>query len=421
MSHPTKIGWVITVQDWAEIRRLHSSEGMSRRGIAQRLGVARATVDRALANASPPKYQRPPVPSMFDAVKLQVRLLLQQDATLSATVIAERVGWSGSPSWFRKQVALLRPLHAPVDPADRLRFEPGDAVQCDLWFPEGLTFGVGRRRESFPVLVMVACHSRHINALMIPTRTTGDLLAGTWQLLSESLGAVPHRLIWDNEAGIGRRNRLAEGVAGFMGTLGSRMVQLPPRDPESKGVVERANQYLEDSFLPARAFTDPADFNSQLQDWLQQVAHRRFIRSLQARPAELLGADRAAMLALPPVTPAFGFSARVRLSRDYYLRVLSNDYSVDPVAIGRMVDVQADLQSVTVRLDGLVLARHQRAWGCAQVITDPEHVASAKRLREAFQARSSQPPAPDDEGLTRDLADYDAAFGVAIEPVEWVA
>lgn len=421
MSHPTKIGRVITVQDWAEIRRLHFSEGMSRRGIASRLGVARATVDRALAHSSPPKYERPPVPSMFDAVKPQVRLLLQQDPTIAATVIAERVGWTGSPSWFRKQVALLRPLHAPVDPADRLIFEPGDAAQCDLWFPEGLTFGVGRRRETFPVLVMVACHSRHINALMIPTRTTADLLAGTWQLLSEPLGAVPHRLIWDNEAGIGRRNRLAEGVAGFMGTLGSRVVQLRVRDPESKGVVERAIQYLEDSFLPARTFTDPADFNAQLQSWLEQVAHRRFIRDLQARPVELIGADRAAMMPLPPITPAFGFTTRVRLGRDYYVRVLSNDYSVDPVAIGRMVDVHADLQQVTVHLDGLVLARHQRAWGSTQTITDPEHVASASRLRAAFQAKTTNPPSDYEDDLSRDLADYDAAFDVAIEPVEWVA
>lgn len=412
---------MITVQDWAEIRRLHFSEGMSRRGIAARLGVARATVDRALAHASPPKYERPPVPSMFDAVKPHVCLLLAQDPAIAATVIAERVGWSGSPSWFRKQVALLRPLHAPVDPADRLRFEPGDAAQCDLWFPEGLTFGVGRRREVFPVLVMVSCHSRHITALMIPTRTTADLLAGTWQLLREPLGAVPRRLIWDNEAGIGRRNHLAEGVAGFMGTLGSRIVQLKVRDPESKGVVERAIQYLEDSFLPARTFTDPADFNTQLQSWLEQVAHQRFIRDLQARPVELIGPDRAAMMPLPPVTPTFGFTARVRLGRDYYVRVLSNDYSVDPAAIGRMVDIQADLEFVTVHLDGLVLSRHQRVWGSAQTVTDPEHVASAKRLREAFQAKTTPPPAGEDADLRRDLADYDAAFDVAIEPVEWVA
>jgi len=187
-------------------------------------------------------------------------------------------------------------------------------------------------------------------------------------------------------------------------------------------------EIAEDRFHPddaayarlARTFTDPADFNTQLQAWLEQVAHQRFIRRLQARPVELIGADRAAMLALPPVTPAFGFTARVRLGRDYYLRVLGNDYSVDPIAIGRMVDVHADLHSVTVHLDGHVVARHQRAWGSAQVITDPDHVASAKRLREAFQAKPSK-QAADQDDLSRDLADYDAAFDVAIEPAEWVA
>jgi hypothetical protein len=33
----------------------------------------------------------------------------------------------------------------------------------------------------------------------------------------------------------------------------------------------------------------------------------------------------------------------IRLGRDYYLRVDSSDYSVDPTVIGRMVTVTADL------------------------------------------------------------------------------
>jgi hypothetical protein len=45
------------------------------------------------------------------------------------------------------------------------------------------------------------------------------------------------------------------------------------------------------------------------------------------------------MLDLPPVGPAVGFTDRVRLPRDYYVRVLGNDYSVDPRWIGRFVDV----------------------------------------------------------------------------------
>ena len=49
------------------------------------------------------------------------------------------------------------------------------------------------------------------------------------------------------------------------------------------------------------------------------------------------------MLALPPVVTGLGWHDRVRLGRDYYVRLDSSDYSVDPAAIGRMVDVSADL------------------------------------------------------------------------------
>ena len=54
---------------------------------------------------------------------------------MPATVIAERVGWTGSITWFRDNVRQLRPDHRRVDPADRLIWLPGDAAQCDLWFP----------------------------------------------------------------------------------------------------------------------------------------------------------------------------------------------------------------------------------------------------------------------------------------------
>jgi hypothetical protein len=56
-----------------------------------------------------------------------------------------------------------------------------------------------------------------------------------WELIG-SLGAVPRRLIWDNETGISRRNSYAAGVAAFAGVLAARIVQVKPYDPESKGV-----------------------------------------------------------------------------------------------------------------------------------------------------------------------------------------
>ena len=50
-------------------------------------------------------------------------------------MLAERVGWTGSTTWFRENVKRIRLEYLPADPADRLAWLAGDAVQCDLWFP----------------------------------------------------------------------------------------------------------------------------------------------------------------------------------------------------------------------------------------------------------------------------------------------
>jgi hypothetical protein len=172
-------------------------------------------------------------------------------------------------------------------------------------------------------------------------------------------------------------------------------------------VVERRNGFFETSFMPGRSFTSPADFNIQFADWLER-ANRRVVRTLQARPIDLVGADRTAMLALPPIPPTLGWANQIRLGRDYYVRVDSNDYSVDPNAIGRHVTVTADLERVRVRLDGRLVADHARAWARHMTVTDPAHVDTARQLREDY----SRPRTVDDNELARDLADYDRAFGI---------
>jgi transposase len=399
---------VISVEDWALIRRL-VADGVPQRQVARDLGIGRSTVERALASDRPPKYERPAVPTSFTPFEAAVRRLLATTPDMPATVIAERVGWTGSITWFRDNVRRLRPEHRPVDPADRLIWLPGDAAQCDLWFPPKQIPLEDGRTTLLPVLVITAAYSRFMVGRMIPTRTTPDLLLAMWMLV-QVLGRVPRRLIWDNETGIGRGKRHADGVGAFAGTLATTLLRLRPRDPESKGVVERRNGFFETSFMPGRDFASPADFNTQFGDWLR-TANSRTVRTIKARPVDLLDADRAAMLPLPPVPPAVGWVNRVRLGRDYYVRVDSNDYSVDPNVIGRFVDVHADLDRVQVRHDGRLVAGHDRVWARGQTITDPGHVAAAKVLREQFQ--QPRPAAPDADGdLVRDLADYDRAFGL---------
>lgn len=402
----------MTVEDWAEIRRLHRVEGMAIKAIGRRLGVSRNAVRRALARDAPPKYERPAKGSLVDEVEPAIRGLLASCPSMPATVIAQRIGWAHSLTILKDRVAVLRPYSLPPDPASRATYEPGHRLQCDLWFPPvDVPLGAGQV-GSPPVLVMIAGYSRMMFALMLPSRQAPDLIAGHWALLT-SMGAVARELVWDNEAAVGSwragQPKLTADFEAFRGVLGIGVHQCRPRDPEAKGLVERANGFLETSFLPGRTFTGPEDFNAQLAEWLE-LANRRKHRALGCRPLDRWSTDRDAMLALPPVAPQLGWRERVRLPRDHYVRLGSNDYSVDPVAVGRFVDVLADLRQVTVRLGSRVVAVHERCWARWQTITDPAHRVAALAMSTAAAHRPPTPPA--DEVEQRDLSTYDAAFGL---------
>lgn len=404
------------MEDWAEIRRLHRAEGVPIKEIARRLGVARNTVRAALTSDRPPSYQRVSRGSIVDPFEPRIRALLADWPRMPGPVIAERIGWPHSMAPLRKRLAIIRPEYVGIDPVDRVTYEPGQVAQCDLWFPEPkIPVGSGQERV-LPVLVMTLGFSRFMTAVMIPSRQAGDILSGMWELICR-LGRSPKTLVWDRESAIGGTGRVSAPAAAFAGTLATQIKLAPPRDPEYKGMVERANGYLETSFLPGRTFYSPQDFNTQLTGWLER-ANTRTVRSIQGRPVDLLQTDYQAMLPLPPVDPPTGLNHRVRLGRDYYVRVDAVDYSVDPRMIGRFVDVTATPHEVTVFVDGLIVARHLRSWARHGVITDPTHKAVAVSMRLALAAdRQSRQAAlrhhNDGHAVAlRALPDYDALFGV---------
>ena len=399
------------MEDWAEIRRLHRAEGLSIRAIARRVGVARNTVREALRSEGPPRYERKGPGSAVDAFEPAIRELLAGTPGMAATVIAERVGWGRSMTVLKDRVRELRPLFQPPDPCQRTFYRPGELAQFDLWQPDAeIPVGHGQAAKLW-VVVGVAGFSRFMGAWMIPSRHAHDVLGGHLEVLGQ-FGAVPRLAVWDQEPAIGRwRGRdmaFTDAFQAFRGTLGMGGLLCQRADPEAKGLVERANGYLETSFLPGRRFEDPADFNRQLTTWLRR-ANQRIHATTKVRPADAVWEDRGAMMAFPAVLPDPALRFSTRLPRDHYVRVDTNDYSVNPRFVGRRVEVRVDLDTVVVTCDGTEVARHRRCPARHQSLLAAEHARVLGAMRA--EARAARECAETVE--ERDLTVYDRALGVA--------
>jgi transposase len=404
---------VITVEDWAEIRRLHRAEKMPIKTIVRQLGIARNTVREALRSDAPPRYVRASRGSIVDAVEPEIRELLKQVPTMPATVIAERIGWENSIRVLRDRVSELRPLFVPPDPAQRTFYRPGELGQFDLWQPDAaIPVGHGQSAKLW-VVVGALGFSRFSGGWMVPSRQAHDVLGGHLEVLRQ-FGAVPRRLVWDQEGCIGRRRRgettLTTEFSAFIGTLGTGAVILNAADPEAKGIVERNNDYYETSFLPGRSFESIDDFNTQFIAWLRR-ANNRIHATTRVRPAEAIYEDRGSMLAFPPLLPNVSLRFGTRVPRDHYIRVETNDYSVNPRFVGRRVEMHVNLDSVVATCDGTVVAEHRRCLARHQVILHPDHARTLRSMRaeatvtQAFAAAAS-------EVEQRDLTVYDRVVGM---------
>jgi hypothetical protein len=107
------------------------------------------------------------------------------------------------------------------------------------------------------------------------------------------------------------------------------------------------------SFEPGRSFATEVDFQEQLDRWFGERANLRFHRTLRCRPADWLAEELAVMRSLPEPDVDRRFVTRV--PPDPYVRIDSNDDSLDPRLVGRRVELRLATR------DPCRLAGHGRA------------------------------------------------------------
>ncbi len=395
---------MVRVEQWAEMRRLYYVKRLPIKEIARRTGRGRNTVRRALRSSEPPRYRRSSRLSKLNPFREEIQRLLRDDPHLPGKRIRELIaeqGYEGGKSILDDYLRELRPLFLPRPRTyQRTSYRPGALCQFDLWEPSReLPVGYGQTRRGY---VVVAClpYSRAGAGALVFSKQAPDLLYGITRCLTQ-LGGLPETLVWDREGALhAGEGRPSDAFAAFLGQLRVDWLFLEPRDPESKGVVERLQGFIETSFEPGRRFCNELDFQEQLDRWFRERANVRFHRTLRCRPLDRLAEELEAMRPLPEAMPDTDRRFVTRVAPDPYVRIDSCDYSLDAHLVGRRVEARVSQREVlAVALDtGELACRHQRSFARHRTITALEHARALRELRGA-------PAEPEVE--TRPLERYD--------------
>lgn len=375
---------MVEVEQWAELRREHFVGGKSIKELARATGLSRNTVRRALRSDAPPSYRRPARAGVIEPFKDEIHRLLKDDATLTGVRVRELLeplGCTAGKTVVDDYLREVRPLFAPTPRTfQRTVYRPGEVCQFDVWEPrDEVPVGHGQTRQGWVVFACLG-YSRAGAGVLVFSKETEDLLAGIAGCI-QRLGALPKTLVWDRQSGIhAHGGRPTEAFAAFCGQLRVGWHFCAPADPQAKGAVERLQGYAETNFEPGRRFANDLDFQDQLDAWFTKV-NARTHKTLRARPIDRLREEHEVMAPLPTEMPDTARRWVTRVPPDPYLRLDTNDYSLDPNLAGRRVEVRADQRVVrAVVLDtGEIACQHQRVFAKHRTITALEH---ARALRE---------------------------------------
>ena len=139
----------------------------------------------------------------------------------------------------------------------------------------------------------------------------------------------------------------------------------------SKGKIENAIKYIRQNFWPLRTFTDRADVQRQMNDWLDTIANVRVHQTTGERPVDRLRKD--ALQPLPPHLSDVRETSSLLVHKDFGIRFDANIYTVPPWTIGKNVTVKADHNTVQIFHRDKLVTEHLRLWGKKQRQELPEH------------------------------------------------
>lgn len=324
-------------------------------------------------------------------------------ATTERTVLFRELkakGYTGGMTILR---GAIRPIKREQVRRVTERFETTPGHQAQIDWGECGTITVGGETRKLYLFVMVMGYSRMLYA-RFTTSTRQPALFSCLKDAFETLG-IPKELLVDNMKQCVERHDISTGVVRFSKAFldfaehySVQPVASPPYWPRVKGKVERGVGYVKCSFLEGRSFTDLADLNAQLTQWLFAVANQRVHGTTKAVPAVRFEEEIRALRSARLVPPFDTRPVELRVvALDCHLSYRGVRYSVMPDAVGHTVVIRASGDVVgdvfTVMLGEKVVAEHRiRPRGTPDVMLTEHRSAIHTLVRNGSSHRSGMRP-----------------------------
>jgi hypothetical protein len=334
---------------------------VGKRGIARLLEISRQSVRHVLkANSSSvPKIERTEKATPFR----QQILELLPDCKGNLVRVHEELVAAGAAFSYPALTAFCRREgigQAPIVPAGRYEFSPGEETQHDTSPHEVV---IGGRKFKAQTAAVTLCYSRMLFFQILPTFQRFDCKVFLTDA-ARYLNGTTERVMIDNThvvvlRGSGREMEPVPEMAAFAERLGFRFVAHEIGDANRSARVERPFHFIENNFLAGRTFADWPDLNNQARQWCDRV-NATYKKHIRAVPRELYAIERPRLKPLPAWLPEVYRLHHRRVDVEGYVSLHTNRYSVPPSFIGRQVEVRETRDHVEIELDSRHIVQHKR-------------------------------------------------------------
>ena len=399
---------MLTQEDDVEIHAL-ACRGWSKSAIARHTGRDRKTIAKYLAGAGPFREREP---SCLEPFRAYLEARFEDDPHVFGSVLFEELVGLGFDRSYPTLVREVRRL--ALRPACRCCRAGGVKVTVGLEHLSGeelqldwLEIGDTPWGEKAYVLVGALSHSGRIRGVFSDGQTFAHLIEALDGVLRR-LGGTARSWRTDRMATVvfPGTDRLRPEAAAAAKHYGVTVAVCPANRPQRKGVVEKAIDYVTQSWWRAAPVSTPAEAQVDLDRWCVAVSDRR--RRGASTVGELAAAEP--LLGLPELAfPAEHQAERV-VADGALVAFEANRYSVPPSYAAQTVTVRARLGDMHLEIysqAGRRIARHRRAPnGAGQVVRSPEHARLLERaVLDAFTTRQACPRKPNRPPGERALAE----------------